>query len=128
MDASALVEAKRQFAPIKRRLAELPLQASKAERTELVYLMHPMHFRQGSTRMKLQEGPAQTGHVASDIYLSLPEQQENRGWHLQLFGRNYGDEFRQSHSACCVMIGLWVGAAACFVMFVFAVERRKSWS
>ncbi len=38
LDASALVEAKRQFAPIERRLAELPFQASQAERTELTIL------------------------------------------------------------------------------------------
>ena len=38
LDSSALADARRQFAPIERRLAELPFQASPAERTELTIL------------------------------------------------------------------------------------------
>jgi hypothetical protein len=38
LDASTLADAKRQFAPIERRLAELPFQASQAERSELTIL------------------------------------------------------------------------------------------
>jgi hypothetical protein len=37
-DASTLAEAKQQFASIERRLAELPFQASQAERSELTIL------------------------------------------------------------------------------------------
>jgi hypothetical protein len=38
LEPSELAEASRQFAPIERRLAELPFQASQAERTELTML------------------------------------------------------------------------------------------